>query len=162
MLGLTPFGAFHTSIGLVAVVCGVIALALDKQISAQTRLGQVYLVATLITAVTALGIFHRGAFGPPHVLALLTIVALAVGTAASRSRLFGRAARYIQAISYSSTVLFHVIPAVTESSIRLPPGAPLIASPDAPVLQGVYLVLLAAFLVGVTLQVRWLRKLESP
>src|SRR6266571_4232826 len=32
-----------------------------------------------------------------------------------------------------------------------------VASPDAPVLQGVYLVLLAAFLVGVTLQVRWLR-----
>ena len=32
------------------------------------------------------------------------------------------------------------------------------ASRDAPVLQAVYLVLLAALLVGVTLQVRWLRK----
>ncbi len=52
-----------------------------------------------------------------------------------------------------------MIPAVTESSIRLPPGAPLVASPDAPALRSVYLVLVAAFLVGVTLQVRWLRKL---
>jgi hypothetical protein len=51
-----------------------------------------------------------------------------------------------------------MIPAVTESSTRLPPGAPLVASQDAPVLQVVYLVLRAAFLVGVTLQARWLRR----
>ena len=158
MLGLTPFGAFHTAIGLVAVVCGFIALARDKQISAETRLGQVYLVTTLATAVTALGIFHHGGFGPPHVVALLTIVALGVGTAAGRSRLFGRASRYVHAISYSSTILFHLIPAVTESSTRLPPGAPLVASPDAHVLQTVALVLLAGFLVGVALQVCWLRR----
>jgi hypothetical protein len=60
--------------------------------------------------------------------------------------------------SYWSTVLFHMIPGVTESSTRLPVGAPLIASRDSPILQAVYLVLLAAFLVGITLQVRWLRK----
>ena len=158
MLGLTAFGAFHTAIGVVAVVCGFIALARDKQISAETRLGQVYLVTTLATAVTALGIFHHGGFGPPHVVALLTIVALGVGTAAGRSRLFGRASRYVHAISYSSTILFHLIPAVTESSTRLPPGAPLVASPAAHVLQTVALVLLAGFLVGVALQVRWLRR----
>lgn len=160
MLDLTPLGSFHTAIGLVALVSGFIALARDKQISSQTRLGQVYLIATLITAMTALGIFRRDAFGPPHVLAVLTIVALGIGVAAGRSPLFGRASRYVEAVSYSSTVLFHMIPAVTESSIRLPPGAPLVASLDAPVLRGVYLVLLVAFLIGVTLQVRWLRKLD--
>lgn len=158
MLGLTAFGAFHTAIGLVAVACGFIALARDKQISSETRLGQVYLVTTLVTAVTALGIFRHGGFGPPHVLALLTILALGIGTVAGRSPRFGRASRYVQTISYSSTILFHMIPAVTESSTRLPPGAPLVASQDAPVLQVVSLVLLAAFLVGVTLQVRWLRQ----
>ena len=158
MLGLTAFGAFHTAIALVAVACGFIALARDKQISSGTRVGQAYLVTTLATAVTALGIFHHGGFGPPHVLALLTIGALGVGTTAGRSRLFGRASRDVQAISYSSTILFHMIPAVSESATRLPPGAPLVASLDAPVLRGVALVLLAAFLVGVTLQVRWLRR----
>lgn len=108
MLGLTTLGAFHTAIGLVAVVCGFIALARDKQIASQTRLGQVYLVTTLITAVTALGIFRRGGFGPPHVLPLLTILALGIGTAAGRSPLFGWASRYVHAISYSSTILFHI------------------------------------------------------
>ena len=43
-----------------------------------------------------------------------------------------------------------MIPAVTESSTRLPPGAPLATSQDAPLLQGVQLGLLVAFLVGVT------------
>ena len=158
MLGLTPLGVFHTLVGLIAVICGVIALARDKQISTRTRLGRVYLIGTLIAAVSALGIFRRGGFGPAHVLTLLTIAALALGTLAGRASLFGRAGRYVQAISYSSTFLFQLIPAITESSIRLPPGAPLVASIDAPVLQRVYLGLLVAFLVGITLQVRWLRK----
>ena len=157
MFGLTPLGVFHTLVGLIGVVCGVIALARDKQISPRTRLGRVYLLGTLIAAVSALGIFRRGAFGPAHVLALLTIAALALGTLAGRSSLFGRVGRYVQAVSYSSTFLFQLIPAITESAIRLP-GAPLVASIDAPVLQRVHLGLLMAFLVGVTLQVRWLRK----
>ena len=158
MFGLTPLGVFHTLVGLIGVVCGVIALARDKQISPRTRLGRVYLLGTLIAAVSALGIFRRGAFGPAHVLALLTIAALALGTLAGRSSLFGRVGRYVQAVSYSSTFLFQLIPAITESAIRLPPGAPLVASIDEPVLQRVHLGLLMAFLVGVTLQVRWLRK----
>src|SRR6185503_5767102 len=51
---LTPFGMFHAAIGLIAVVYGVIALARDKQISPKNHLGQFYLVATLVTAVSAL------------------------------------------------------------------------------------------------------------
>jgi uncharacterized membrane protein len=162
MPGLTAFGVFHTAIGVIALIYGFIALVRDKEISPDNRRGQIYLVATLITAVTALGIFRHGGFGPPHALAVLTLVALAVGTVAARSRVFGSAARYVQAASYSATILFHMIPAVTESSTRLPPGAPLVSSQEAPVLQGVLLVLLAAFLVGVTLQIRWLRSRMGP
>ena len=165
MPGLTAFGVFHTAIGVIALIYGFIALARDNEISPNNRRGQIYLVATLITAVTALGIFRHGGFGPPHALAVLTLLALAVGTVAARSHVFGSASRYVQAASYSATILFHMIPAVTESSTRLPPGAPLASSQDAPVLQGVQLMLLLAFLVGVTLQVRWLRsssRLEAP
>jgi len=46
---------------------------------------------------------------------------------------------------------------VTETSTRLPRGAPLVASPDAPVLRTVAVVLLVVFLIGLTLQLRWLR-----
>jgi uncharacterized membrane protein len=160
--GPTTFGVFHTVAGLVALFCGFVALARDKEISAANRLGQAYLIATLITAVTALGIFHHGGWSPPHVLAVLTLVALAVGTAAATSSLFGRASRYVQTVSYSSTILFHMIPGVTETSTRLPPSAPLVASREAPVLQVTYLVMLAALLVGIALQVRRLRRMSRP
>lgn len=157
MLGLTTLGVFHTAISLVALVCGVWALARDKEISPRNGLGQIYLVGTFLSAATGLFIFQHGGFGPPRVLSILTILALAVGTVAATSGLFGRASRYIQAISYSSTIFFYLIPGVTETSTRLPRGAPLVASPDAPVLQTVAVVLLVVFLIGLTLQLQWLR-----
>ena len=94
-MGLTTLGVFHTAISLVAVVCGIWAFARYKKISLDNRLGQLYLASTLITAVTALGIFQHGSFGPPHALAVLTLVALAVGGSAEIPRLFGRASRYV-------------------------------------------------------------------
>ena len=157
MLGLSTLGFFHTVIGLVAVVLGFWALARDKEISLHNRLGQSYLVLTLITAATGLGIFQRGAFGPPHVLSLLTLAALAVGTLAGTSALFGRASRYVQVTCFSATILFHMIPGFVESLTRLPVGAPVAASPEAPVLQGITAALLAIFLAGLALQLRWLR-----
>ncbi len=157
MFGLTTLGVFHTAISLVALVCGVWALARYKEISPRNGLGQIYLVGTFITAATGLFIFQHGGFGPPHVLSILTILALAVGTVAATSGLFGRASRYVQAISYSSTIFFHLIPGVTETTTRLPRGAPLVASPDEPVLKTVALVLLVLFLIGLALQLRWLR-----
>jgi uncharacterized membrane protein len=79
MFGLSPLGIFHNAIGLVALVYGVIALVRHKEITSRQREGRIYLALTLVTAVTALGIFAHGTFGPPHVLALLTLGALAVG-----------------------------------------------------------------------------------
>src|SRR2546428_7019128 len=90
MTGLTTLGVFHTAIGLVALVCGVIALARDKEISTKNRFGQVYLVTTLITAVTALGIFHHGGWGPGPGLAVLPLGAPGVGTGSGTSSFFRR------------------------------------------------------------------------
>jgi hypothetical protein len=76
---------------------------------------------------------------------------------AGQSRVFGGAAPYVEAISYSATFFFHWIPAITETSTRLPLGAPLLASQEAPELQAATAVLFVAFLIGATLQVRHIR-----
>jgi uncharacterized membrane protein len=157
MLGLTTLGVFHTAISLVALVSGFWALIRYKEILQETRLGLVYLVTTFITAATGFGIFQHGGFGPPHVLGVLTILALLVGTIAGNSRAFGRASPYVRSISYSATLFFHMIPAVTETSTRLPLGAPLLSSPDAPALRVATVLFLVTFLVGATLQVRRMR-----
>jgi uncharacterized membrane protein len=157
MFGLTTLGAFHTLVSLVALFFGIYALAKYKEISPKNRAGQVYLVATLVTAVTALGIFQHGGFGKPHVLAILTLIALLVGTVAATTRFYGRASRYVQVIAYSATFLFHLIPGFTESLTRLPLGAPLVASQEAPIIQVIAAVLFVAYLIGVALQIRRIR-----
>ena len=153
---MIPLGWFHTAMGIIALVSGGFTLAKFKEISQQTRSGQIYLATTLITAGTALAIFQRGEFGPGHALAVLTLLALVVGTVAATLKLFGNWSRYVQAVSYSATLLFHCIPAVTDGLLRLPVGDPVLTSIENPILKMLYLGLLVIFLVGVSLQLRWI------
>ena len=155
---ITPLGWFHTIMGIIALLSGGFALARFREITLQTRSGRIYLGTTLITAGTALAIYQHGGFGPAHGLAVMTLVALAIGTLAATTRLFGKLSRYVRAISYSATLLFHGIPAVTDGLMRLPVGDPVLTSIEDPVLMMCYLGLLVLFLVGVSLQLRWIHR----
>jgi uncharacterized membrane protein len=152
MLGLTSLGIFHTAISLVAVGAGLIALIRDQKITLRNTVGRVYVAATVITCLTALGIFQHGGFGKPHMLAIITLVVLALSAWAGSSRLFGRASPYVETVGYSATFLFHLIPALAETTTRLPPGGPLFTSAEAPELQDATMVLLVLFLIGAALQ----------
>jgi len=153
---IIPLGWFHAAIGVIALFSGGFTLVRFKEISLRTRSGQIYLATTLITAGTALAIFQRGEFGPGHALAVMTLLALAVGTVAARTTLFGDFSRHVQAVSYSATLFFHCIPAVTDGLLRLPVGAPVLTSIEDPILKMCYLGLFVLFLVGIGLQLRWI------
>ncbi|MDH3439971.1 MAG: hypothetical protein OEM63_04400 [Gammaproteobacteria bacterium] len=155
---MTTLGWFHTTMGVIAILSGGFTLYKYREITLQHRSGLIYLVTTLITATTALAIYQRGEFGPGHALAVLTLAALAVGTLAATTALFGKWARYVRAISYSATLLFHSVPAVTDGLLRLPVGNPVLSSIQDPVLLMCYLGLLVLFLVGITLQFRWIHR----
>ena len=123
----------------------------------RTGLGRLFVWTTALTCLTGFGIFQHGGFGKAHMLGIITLVALAVGMAAERGLLFGRFARHVEVAAFSASFLFHWIPAFTESLTRLPLGAPLLDSPDAPALKAVTGVLLLLYIVGVALQIRRLR-----
>ena len=158
---ITPLGWFHTVMGIIALLSGGFALVKFKEITLQSRSGQIYLATTLITAATALAIYQHGGFGAAHGLAVLTLLALAVGTLAATTNLFGKLSRYVRAISYSATLLFHAIPAVTDALMRLPVGDPVLTSIEDPILRMCYMVLLVLFLVGITLQLRWIYRQQA-
>lgn len=158
MFGLTTLGLIHTAISLVAVACGFWAMARDKQVVAHNTLGRTYLVSTALTAITGLFIFQHGGFGPPHVLSILTLLALAVGCVAAYGDSFGRWSRYVQAVSFSTTLFFHMIPGFTETLTRVPLGAPLFPNADAPGLKPIYGVVFVVWIVALVLQWRWLRR----
>ncbi len=156
MPAMTALGWFHTVMGIIALSSGAYTLYRYKEIVPGNRSGLIYLAATLITAATALAIYQHGGFGAGHALAVLTLAALAAGTLAGSTGLFGRWGRYLRALSYTATLLFHSIPAVTDGLLRLPVGNPVLTSIEDPVMQTAYLVLLALFVVGVTSQLRWI------
>lgn len=155
---IIPLGWFHTGMGIIALVSGALTLIKYKEITFATRSGQIYLATTLITAATALGIFQRGVFGPGHALAVMTLLALLVGTIAAKTNVFGKMSRYVQAISFSGTLLFHSIPAITDGLLRLPVGNPVLDSIEDPVLRIGYLILLLLYLAGVGMQLRWIHR----
>ena len=158
MFGLTPLGVFHTAISLVAVLAGIMALLRDRQITSRNLLGQVYVFTTLVTCLTGFGIFQHGGFGKPHVLGIITLMVLGVALVAERTQVFGKLSPYLRTVSFSASFLFHWIPAITETSTRLPLGSPLLTSAEAPELQIAAGLLFVLFLVGATLQVLALRK----
>ena len=157
MFGLTQLGIVHTIISLIAVIAGVGALLRYGSIGTKTRLGQVFVWATVLTCLTGFGIFQHGGFGKPHTLAIITLVVLAVAAAAERGWLFGLSARYVATIGYSLAFFFHVIPGFTETSTRLPAGRPLASGPDDPHLQMAIAAAFVVFLIGVFFQYRRLK-----
>lgn len=158
MFGLTPLGVVHTAISLVAVAAGLVALCRDGRIAPRSGLGRIYVWATVLTCLTGFGIFQHGGFGKPHVLGIITLLVLFVATLAGRTAVFGRASAYVETVSYSATFLFHMIPGITETSTRLPLGAPLLPSADAPQLQVATAGLFVLFAIGAAWQILRLRK----
>ena len=158
MPAMTLLGWFHTIMGIAAILLAVAALYRHGLIRAADRVGAGYLVITVIVAGSALGIYNQGGFGVAHYLAVLTLVAAFGGFVLERFNLFGRFSPYFQAIAYSATILFHMIPAITDFLRRLPVGDPFIDSFDSPVLQGFHLAFLGLYVLGVGVQILKLKR----
>jgi uncharacterized membrane protein len=140
----------------VAVVAALAALVRDGGVAPRSRIGRVYIWSLVATCLTGLPIFRHGTIGPPHIIGVLTLAAFAVAFAAGKGAL-GRASARVEAISYWVTLLLLGVATVTETLTRLPPSAPLVASPDAGVLKVLDLGLLVLFVIGLTRQLRRLR-----
>ena len=151
---LTPLGLFHTLVSIACVGLAFVALYSDHGITPHTSIGFAYLASLWITTLTGFPIFRRGKIGPPHVLGVIVVITLVVAALAGATSVFGRFSLQVETVSYSLTVLLLMIPTLTETLTRVPPGAPWVASPDAPVFRGIYSVLFVLFLIGVTLQLR--------
>lgn len=154
---ILPLGWAHTIIAIIALLCGFYSFVVHRVITPGNRAGQIYLICTLVTAVTALMIYQHGGFGPAHGLAVLTLLALAAGMIVTRIGAFSKFAVYFQTLCFSATMLFHMIPAITDGLLRLPVGNPVLSDPEDPVLKMFYLAFLIIFVVGVALQFVWLK-----
>ena len=161
MPDMTLLGWFHTIMGIGALVTAFYTLFKYKVISLETKSGKLYVLITIIVAGSALGIYNQGGFGIAHWLAVLTLVAASGGIIMEKFKWFGRFSMYFQALGYSSTLLFHILPAITDFLRRLPLGDPFIDSFEDPLLAGFHQAFLLIFVVGIVVQFRWLNKTTS-
>ena len=157
MPAMTLLGWFHTIMGVAALLLAIVSIYRYSFIHSTDKEGAASLLITVIVAGSALGIYNQGGFGVAHILAILTLGAALGGFILERFRIFGKASPYFQAIAYSATILFHMIPAITDFLRRLPVGDPFIDSFESPLLQGFHLGFLALYVLGVLVQCYRLR-----
>ena len=155
---MTVLGWFHTILGILAVLSGFYTLYKYKIITTEESSGKLYVLVTLLVAGSALGIYNQGGFGIAHVLAVLTLIALAGGYSMEKFKWFGSFSKYFQALGYTSTLLFHMIPAITDFLRRLPVGDPFIDSFEDPLLLNFHTAFLMIYLVGLVTQMVWLKR----
>jgi uncharacterized membrane protein len=155
---LSPLGIFHTLVGGFVVLSAIYLLWQDKQILLERTLGKIYLLGTVLTAASALGIYKHGGPNTAHFLAALTIVAVVAGCIAARTNVLGGFKKYFVALCFSSTVLFHMLPTATEILTRFPMDAPIVGSLQDPFLLKTFMVILIVFIILLALQMNWLRK----
>ena len=152
MPAISFLGWVHTILGISALLIGFYSLAKYKFIKARNLSGEIYLFATLIVAISSLFIYHQGGFGPAHFMGVLAVVAVVVGFIAEKKKIFGIFSPYIETIAYTSTFLFHVLPAITDGLRRLPPSDPYIDSFEDPLLLNFFLLFISMYIVGLGIQ----------
>ena len=155
---MTLLGWLHTILGILAVLSGFYTIYKYKVISSEVGSGKLYVLVTLLVAGSALGIYNQGGFGVAHVLAVLTLIALAGGYIMERYKWFGSFSKYFQALGYTSTLLFHMIPAITDFLRRLPVGDPFIDSFEDPLLLNFHTAFLIIYALGIIAQMIWLKR----
>lgn len=161
MLQLTPLGWAHTLLSLVALAIGPYLLWRDGEVRPEDRLGRLFLGATAFTALTALGIHERTAFGPGHILAVLALGAIGFGLVVGRGAERGSWRHVLAALAFSFTLVCQLIPGAGETLSRFPPGDPVVSSFEDPLLQQVFLAILGLFGALVIYQTIRLRRLRS-
>ena len=161
-MDISFIGWIHTLIALIAILSGAYSLKKYTIIETKNFSAKIFIVTTIIAAITALLIYKRG-FGVGHLLAIITLLAVIFGYINERGWFFGFLAPYFQTVSYSSLFLFHMIPGITEVLRRFPPDNPIVidSNVDHPILISFYITFFISYLIITTNQIIWLQKRGS-
>ena len=161
-MDISFIGWIHTLIALIAILSGAYSLKKYTIIETKNLSAKIFIVTTIIAAITALLIYKRG-FGVGHLLAIITLLAVIFGYINEKGLFFGFLAPYFQIISYSALYLFHMIPGITEILRRFPTDNPIVidSNVDHPILISFYITFFISYMIITTNQIIWLKKRGS-
>ena len=148
ILGLSTaaFTQLHVLISLVGIVSGFVVLAglwAAKRLPGWTEL---FLATTIATSATGF-LFHSKAFGPPHIVGVISLVVLAITVFARYKSALVGAARWVYVVGAVLALYFNVFVAVAQAFDKIPALhalAPTGSEPPFAIAQGIVLLLFIA------------------
>jgi uncharacterized membrane protein len=154
MPAISMLGWFHTVCGIFSILIVLYVLFKYRLISYEQILSRIYLFLTFITASSSLLIYNQGGFGIAHFLGVLTVLAVVSGVLVEKTLILGWVSKYFYTLCYTSTFLFHMIPAITDGLRRLPVDDPIAKSFTDPIVMNFHILFFLIYLVILILQFR--------
>ena len=158
--GFTAFTWFHTIISIVMLVAGIVV---TFQLIGNRRLGgwmMIYLVFAILTSVTGFGFLPIVKLLPSHILAIISLVLLAVALLARYTFHLAGAWRWIFAVMVVVTVYFDYFVLMTQLFLKVPslhalaPLAPDVPQPPFAIAQGLVLAVFAVLAILAAIKFR--------
>lgn len=158
MFGISTLGWVHTLGSLPAIPAAAYMLVVHGRIVPRSPAGILYLVSMVIGAATVFLVGHQPV---SYVIGALTLLLLVVGYSIGRLPVSQAIAAYVETVTLSVTVFLLMLPTVTEILRRVPDGHPLVTDLKSPLLLSVQGGILAALVIGVTVQIIHLRRKDK-
>ena len=160
-MGLSNLGIFHTVIGIIAIVAGLVSFIKYGKISLGDLSGKIYFYGTIITSLTALGIFRHGGFNAGHVGSIVVCILVLVAFVLFSVKKGNNRARYFENFLLSFSFFLSLLPTVNETFTRISIGHPLAKDIKDPLIGKTLLVLFILLITGSVYQFRKQRKINK-
>src|ERR1700726_2689532 len=151
-LSLSAFTILHVIISLIAIVAGFVVMFGMLGSKAMPGLTAIFLLFTILTSVTGF-MFPFEMLLPSHILAILSLVLLAIACVALYAMKLAGGGRPIYVRTALLSLYFNVFVLVIQSFLKIPaltavaPGNPP-SGPVFAVVQGIVLVFFVLMIIG--------------
>ena len=159
-MGLSNLGIFHTIIGILAIIAGLVSFVRYGKINLAMLSGKIYFFGTIVASLTALGISKHGGFNPGHVISLLIVVLIVVAFYLFNRRVGNNVARYYENFLMSFSFFLSMLPTVNETLTRILVGHPFAKDITDPLIGKTLLAILILFIAGSVYQFRKQKKIN--
>ena len=148
IFGLTTstFTTLHVAISLLAIVAGIVVVALMIVGRMAQRVTALFLATSILTDVTGF-MFHSKSFGPPHIVGVVSLLVLALACFALYGRKLAGAWRGTYVVTAVIGLYLNVFVLVVQAFGKLPALhalAPNGSEPPFAIAQGVTLLVFVA------------------
>jgi hypothetical protein len=121
ILGMSTaaFTTLHVIISLVGIGSGIVVVLGMCQGARLPGWTALFLITTVLTSATGF-LFHSAAFGPPHIIGLISLAILAVAIVALYVKHLAGAARWLYILSAIAALWFNAFVGVVQAFQKIP------------------------------------------